>query len=138
MAFKIEQVLTSTRNQLEGVRDALAAVSAYGAAGEPKSLTEAANRLEGTVLQARGECERVRRLLRHLQVEAMPDAASRLCAGGRPVAARSMMKLYELTAGMASAQADLGGFLGECLNSLEATHAAASHQARGGRLLGSA
>lgn len=134
----IEGLLTDACRKLGAVRDSLAAVAAHSAAGEPKPLLEAAARLTGAVEAARGDCERVRILLRHLDATALPEAAVKLCTGGRPAAARAAMQLHELMTGTATAQAELGAFLEECLESLEATQAAAASQAHGGRLLGSA
>lgn len=134
----IERLVTNTQHKLEVVRDSLAAVAAYSAAGEPKPLLEAAARLTNAVDAAREDCARVQSLLRRLDAAALPDAAVKLCAAGRPAAARAMMQLHELMTGTATAQAELGAFLEECLSSLEATQAAAASQAGGGRLLGSA
>lgn len=136
--LRLEALLAQARRQLEDVRDALAAVSAHSAVGEGALLLQATSRLEEAVQEANRDCQRVRRLLQHLGAAAMPEAAEKLCVGGRPLAARSMMTLHELIAGLASAQADIGAFLEECLGSLEMTRQTTGRQTRGGRLLGSA
>lgn len=133
-----ERMLSRTREKLEAVRDALAVVSARSAVGDPQSLLQAASSLEEKVADSQDDCERVQQLINELGASSMLEAVVKLCSSGRPDAARAMMYLHELTAGMASAQADVGAFLEECLQSLEITQDGAMRQARGGRLLGSA
>lgn len=135
---RIEDIIEHALRQLETLRDALAAVSANSAIGQPASLAESAANLERLSRLAQRDCARVQRLMRHLSARTMPDAATTLCRGGRRAEARRMMVLHELTQGVSTAQAEVGLFIEECLNCLSATRTATTRQSSGGRLLGSA
>lgn len=136
--LKIDELLAHAGNKLENVRDAMAALAAQSAAGRPKALLESAANLEASITSGEREFERVRRLVKHLGVSAMGDAATKLCSAGRPGAAQAMLRLQAISSNLAASQADIGAFLGECLESLESTMSAATYPLRGGRLLGSA
>jgi hypothetical protein len=136
--LKIESILQQMRCRVVDIRNALAALAAHSTAGEAQSVRTAAARLQEAVTSAEADGKRVQRLLCHLRATAMPDAATKLCAGGRLEASRSMMDLYAMTCAMATVQAGLGAFLDDCMNSLEITRVGTSRQRQGGRLLGSA
>lgn len=138
MMLNVDTMLVQAGAKLEGVRDALAAVYAYSLTGQSKPLLDSAAMLEASVKQAEPYFERVTRLMRHLRAPKMTEAAAKLCAAGRCDAAYSMLKLLDLSEDLMSSQVDVSAFLGECLDSLEATMTSGAHQARGGRLLGSA
>ncbi|HYW77305.1 MAG TPA: hypothetical protein VFA48_11910 [Gammaproteobacteria bacterium] len=135
---RLELLLKRAHGALCDLRDALATVWAHSAVGEGESLVQASEGLQAAVNRANLDCRDVLRLLRHLGVQSMPEAASKLCTDGRPDAAKLMMDIHGLIVALASSQADVSAFLDECLDSLEATQHAAIRQVRGGRLLGSA
>lgn len=134
----IERTLTRAAHRLEDVRDAMAAVYARASAGDAESIQNASDMLTMRVDNAQRACLPVQRLIQRLRAADMSDAASILCQGGRRDAARMMMRVHTLTAGMASAQTDVATFIQECLSALGATQESTQHQARGGRFLGSA
>lgn len=135
---RVEQLLERAYNAACSVRDALASVSAHSSIADGESLLQASGTLQTAVIQANLDCVHVSRLLKHLGVQSMPEAADKLCTGGRREAAKLMLDMHGLIAGLAVAQAEVSAFLDECLDSLDATQRATVRQAVGGRLLGSA
>lgn len=136
--YRIESVLREASRNFECVRDAMAAISAYSMTGSPSQLTAAASALERSVAEANGSSKEIRRLIRHLGVENMTEAAARLCDSGRFDAARGMMRLHALASDMMKAQTGIDTFIGECLQSIRTARGFIGSDARSGRLLGSA
>ena len=136
--YRIESALQEASIKFEKARDAMATVSAYSMTGSPSQLTSAAAALEKTVSDANESSHGIRRLMRHLGAENMPEAATRLCNGGRPGAARGMMRLHALASDMKSAQSGIDAFIGECLQSIRTAQGFIRQETKSGRLIGSA
>lgn len=136
--YRIESALQEAFRSFEGVRDAMAAVSAFAVNGSSSRLTAASVVLERSVIDANGSSKGIRRLIHHLGTNSMPDAATQLCQSGRPEAAHGMMQLHALASDMMRAQSGINAFIGECLQSIQTSQGSIRREVEGGRLLGSA
>lgn len=136
--YHIESSLQEASVSFEHVRDAMAAVSAQSMVGSAAQLTAAAAALEKSVADANGSSRRVRRLLHHLGVGNMSEAAALLCDGGRPEAARRMMRLHTLATDMRRARTGIDSMVNQCLHSIHAAQGLMRKEATSGRLIGSA
>lgn len=136
--LKIETLLNEAHHNLDDVRDALAAVSAYSVSGSAKQLSGSSDVLQSAVRAAEGSSQRVIRLMRHLGVDSLPDASAVLCSSGRPEASRAMLSLHQSVSALATSRSGLDTFIAECVESISAALASIVQQTRGGRLLGSA
>ncbi|MGN8158740.1 hypothetical protein ACS8Y6_05830 [Salinisphaera sp. RV14] len=120
------------------MQDAIAVVAAHSTAADPELLAQSARDLDAVARQSERDLGQVQRLIRHLGVSTMAEAATVLCRAGRKQEARQMLALSQETEGVAVAQIDVGLFLQECLDNLSGFAGATVRQSEGGRLIGSA
>lgn len=135
---RISEALHEARGQVSHLRDAIAVISAHSTAADPQTLAKSAETLEFLARQAEHDFVRVRRLIRHLGVSTMAEAATILCRGGRNHDAQQMLALNQEAKDVAAARVDVAAFLQECLDSLAGFAGATVRQSEGGRFIGSA
>lgn len=135
---EITTTLREARSQVNQLRDAIAVVSAHSTAADPDTLSQSAETLESLAQQCEHDFNRVRRLIRHLGVTTMSEAAGVLCESGREHDAQQMLALHQETEDVAQDQVDVAAFLEECQNSLAEFSGTTVRQSEGGRFIGSA